>query len=685
MMKNSGALLMNEAGGGEGASARYWQEQITSAVKVRGDWIRKSKDVIKRYKDDRGLSGDEAWRSSKFNILWANIETLKPALYSATPVPVVVRRFKDADPVARAAAEILQRCLAYCIESYDFDHVIRQNILDYLLTGLTTAWVRYEPEFTQEPVVDPATGQPATDEKGQPVVQDALSYENVPTDYVHWSDVLFSKSRVWKEVWWAARRVFMDREAGLKRFGDRFRDVPLDYCDTATDEYQGSMDSLSDKVDRKATVWEIWDKKRRKVVWMHPSFQEILDERDPPIQFRDFFPCPRPLLGTNANDSLIPVPDYVEYKDQADELDDLTGRINLLTNALRVAGVYDAGAGNLEQLLDGDMSNKLIPVENWAAFGQSGGMKGSIEFLPLQQVVEALIQLYNARDRVKQDLYEITGLSDIIRGASQAQETATAQRIKAQWGSIRLRDKQADVQRYVRDLIRLKAEVIAELFQPETLMQMSGLQLPSRQDEMLKYQQAMQQHQMMAQQAQMQGQGQQLPPPPQEPQGPFMEDVIDLLREDKLRSYRIDIETDSTIAADEAQEKQDRAELIQSFMGLLQNGAPLLAQAPELGPVLKDIMLFGVRSFRVGSGMEESIERSMDQLGQRLAQPPPPPPDPNQAKMAEVEANTKLKQQEMAGNFQVKREQMAGDMALEREKLIMQEARAVNPFMAGGR
>jgi hypothetical protein len=643
-------------------SAQKWQEQIRLSNREREKWETRNKKIIDRYRDTRS---DHERSLKKFNILWSNIETLEPALYSATPVPVVVRRFRDTDPVGRAASEVLQRCLAYSIEEYDFDEVLRQNVLDYLLTGFGVAWVRYEPTFSQEP--DPLTGIPV----------EKIAYEQALCDYVHWCDFACSQARVWEEVWWVGRRVYMTREEGVERFGDVFSRVPLDHSPYEDKSKSAGMPST----DKKATIWEIWDKKRRKVVWIHPDFPTVLDERDPPVDFRGFFPCPRPLYGTKANDNLVPVPDYAQYQDQALQLDKITARTSLLEDALRVAGVYDASAKDLSRLMNGDMRNILIPVANWAEFASKGGIQGSIQFVPLGEVAQALQHLYNAFELEKQKIYEITGISDIVRGASQASETATAQRIKAQWGSIRLRNKQREVQRYTRDLLRLKAEIIAELFQPETLLQMSGIQLPSQQEEMLKFQQAQQQHQMMAQQAQ--AQGQQPPPPPPEPQGPFMEDVVGLLRNDRLRTFRIDIETDSTIAPDEAQEKQDRAEFLQSFMTFLQGAAPLLPVAPELGPVFKDLMLFGIRAFRVGSGMEETIERSMDQLGQRLAQPPAPPPDPNQAKMAEIEANTGLKQQEMVSDFQLKREQMAGDMALEREKLIMREARNINPFMVG--
>jgi hypothetical protein len=44
-------------------------------------------------------------------------------------------------------------------------------------------------------------------------------------------------------------------------------------------------------------------------------------------------------------------------------------------------------------------------------------------------------------------IYEVTGISDIVRGQGNAQETATAQEIKSQWGSLRIRKLQKQIER----------------------------------------------------------------------------------------------------------------------------------------------------------------------------------------------------------------------------------------------
>ena len=190
-----------------------------------------------------------------------------------------------------------------------------------------------------------------------------------------------------------------------------------------------------------------------------------MDERSDPLRLENFFPCPKPLLTNLANDSLIPTPDYVEYQDQAAELDSLTQRIANITKALKVAGIYDASAEGLNRLFNEGTENELIPVQNWALFSEKGGIDGAMGLIPLKDIASALIGLYEARDKVKADLDEITGMSDIIRGATDARETATAQKLKAGFGSQRISDRQREVQRFVRETIRLMVDVISNHFQ----------------------------------------------------------------------------------------------------------------------------------------------------------------------------------------------------------------------------
>ena len=210
------------------------------------------------------------------------------------------------------------------------------------------------------------------------------------------------------------------------------------------------------------------------------------------------------------------------YQDQANELDILSDRIDGLVKALRVRGVYDASQPALQRLLTEGDNNSLIPVDKWLAFGEKGGLKGAIDLLPLDTLSQALIQCYSARDNIKQQIYEITGISDIIRGASYASETATAQQIKGQYAGLRLRSMQEDVALFASQLIRLKAQIICGKFQPQTILAYAAAQ-------------------------QMQPVDQQMIP-----------QALQLLKDKPLRNFRIEIAADSLVQIDEQQMKQEQ-------------------------------------------------------------------------------------------------------------------------------
>jgi hypothetical protein len=209
----------------------------------------------------------------------------------------------------------------------------------------------------------------------------------------------------------------------------------------------------------------------------------MLDSKPDPLRLDDFFPCPKPLYATVTNGSLVPVPDYCQYQDQAEELDSLTQRIWMLTKALKAAGVYNAEFKSLNRLLREGGDNEMIPVDSWAAFAEKGGMLGAVAFLPVKEVAEVVERLYLARDQAKQVIYETIGLADIMRGSSDSSETLGAQQLKANFGGLRLKKPQKEVATSATGLLRLMGEVMVKHFKPETLLQISGAdQLVDMQD-----------------------------------------------------------------------------------------------------------------------------------------------------------------------------------------------------------
>lgn len=634
-----------------------WIKEIELYESKAEQWETKSKKILRRYKDERNA---RETKESRYNVLWSNIQTLLPALYSKNPKPDFQRRFLDADPVGRVTCQVLERATSFTLDKEDFFLTARQCVTDRLLPGRGTVWIRYVPHFAEGgegmlgnegPEIDDDTDAnqapdvPQTASSGEPIVD--VEYEEIDIDYVHWSDFGHTIARTWQEVRAVWRICYLTRAELVKRFGvEKGKKVPLDY---KAEDLKGQEVT---EYQQKARVYEIWDKTTKKVYWLSKGMMfECLDEREDMLGLEDFFPCPRPMLPNHANDTVIPVPDYAMYQDQANQLDDLTSRCKLLADALRVAGVYDSSTPGLQQILAGGYDNKLIPVDSWAAFAEKGGLKGAVELLPMDMIATTLLSIYDTREKVKQDLYEITGMADIIRGSTDPDETYGAQKIKSNWASIRLVDMQAEVQRFARDVVVLVAEVLANQFDIKTLAEISGYPLMTAQEKQI---------------AQMiQQMGGELPDDMEKPFGePTWEEVDKLLRDSNMRHFRLDIETDSTLKMDQVQEKQDRTEFLTAVGTFLKSAE---GADPAMMPLLGQMLMFAVRAFPVGKQLESCLQETVDALEKRAKQAQNnPQPNPEQVK---AQTQLQIAQGKQQGDMQA--EQMRGQLELRK---LAQEA-----------
>lgn len=628
------------------STVAFWTSQIEEYEKDFAPWETRVKSIKKRFKDDREK---KSAKDSKFNILWSNVQTLQPALYIKAPVPNISRRFEDDDDLGLVTSRILERSTSYYLDSYTFDAIMSQAVLDRLLGGRGSVWVRYVPVFSETPVQE-------SEDEGIEADQELYS-EDVELDYIHFTDFGHTCARTWEEVRAVWRKVYLDRTELVKRFGDKIGNkIPLNSEEDKDKEQQSNV--------QKACIYEIWDKRKKKAMWFNKDMAEMLDERDDPLKLKNFFPCPKSIYATLSNDDLIPTPDFVLYQDQAIELDNLTGRIDKLTEALRVSGVYDKSAEGVQRLLTEASDGKLIPVDNFALLAEKGGLQNVISWFPMEQVVKVLISLYEARDKVKADIYEISGISDIIRGASNPHETATAQQIKGQYASLRLDHMQKDVARFACELVQITAEIIAEHFSIDTIKKIAGIKLLTNQEK---------------QQVQLAMQAQQ--PVPEEiadlAEQPSWEDVEEVLRDEMSRCFKINIEIDSTIKADQKAEQEARIGFLTAAGSFLQQAATV--QVPELQPLLIEMLMFGVRGFRVGRDIEATMKTALNKIKKKAQNPEQAKPDPKvEADKAKMQVEMQKIQAEIGraqAELQLKTQEAQNSVAMDREKLQLERDR----------
>ncbi len=619
-------------------------QQIAEYDNAFKKWEARVTKIIKRYRDDtRSNSGNH---TAKFNVLWSNVQTLIPAVYAKLPKCDCSRRFGDNDQVGRVAALLIERAVDFEIEHYpDFRSTMRHAVEDRFLGGRGVAWVRYEPHVRAQETGEPDDGLQVTEDTDETAeldgggeiedptagadVPEEIEYECAPTDYVHWKDFFHSVARTWEEVTMVGRWVYMDEDALIERFGEeKAKTIPID---TGPDPLTGSYPK---KDNNQAKIGEIWDRSTGKVYWICENCSDYIDEVDDPLGLEGFFPCSEPLYATTTSDSLVPVPDFVLYQDQAQELDILSDRIDGLVKALRVRGVYDQSVPALQRLLTEGDNNTLIPVDTWTAFSEKGGLKGSIDLLPLDILSKCLLDCYQARSDIKGQIYEITGIADIIRGQTSASETATAQQIKGQYAGLRLRSMQEGVALFATGLLRLKAQIICQHFQPETIAQYAAVQQLSPQDQAL------------------------------------VPQAMELLKSQPLRNFRIEVAADSLVQIDEQQEKESRMELITAFGGFLAQSVEPVQAEPKLLPIIIELLKYGTGAFKSARQIEGALDAALEGIKQAAAEkeanPQPPPPDPEiQKQQMQIQAD----QQTEAARLQAEQQKSAQEVELEKMRI----------------
>lgn len=595
-----------------------WLDRIAKARNKERVWRERSKKIINLYRDDNSFSDASYTTQSAgqdnectFNILFANTETLLPALFSSKPKPDVRNRYLNQDKIAETAGDVIERCLVYSMDTYSFTRNIKSVVKDHLLTGRGTARVRLIPHFENQITDD------TLDEMGNIVPgseQEVLVSQQVSCEGVDWDSIVIEPCKKWEDVSWIAFIHMLTKEEYVKYFPK----APLVQATKKTDEYS---------TDDKYKVYEIWHKTVKKVYYIGQS-EDPLKIEDDPLKLTNFWPIPEPLYSIKTSNTLVPIPEYTLYQSQANEINQLSYRITDIIKSCKYMGVYDAGEPKIQQMLDSRDSEFVAITSNRM---KEGGIEAIIDVIDNSQLAHTLEQLYAEREQAKEIIYEITGISDIIRGESKASETATAQNIKASYAGLRLRDRRDNINTFVVEILRIKAEIICRFFSPKELEDMSGIKLDYSQDQLP-------------------------PPPPQPPQIPGMalspqtmmaaqqaqlqyqmvmkaemqkrqeaQQVLAVIKSDVLRNYKIDVESDSTILPDMNAESQKRAATVGAITQFLTAAAPLVMQGVLPMETAKALLLFALQPAKVSRELEDALEL----IGQAPPAPAPMPMSPN--------------------------------------------------------
>ena len=557
-------------------TVKLWQKRLDKEKEAHEDFRKQAKEAEKAARDD----GD---KKNAFNIHWTNCQITRAAVYASVPSPDVRRRFQKPDPEEKELARMVERGLEYMVDVGDFDAQSNAVVKDYVETGLGVPRVVYNVQTEELPdEVDPQMAEiaelmgveiPETFDQGNmEIVDQGLSIEHVP-----WSRFRWEPGKAWKHIQWISYDSMQPRKEVEKEF-----DVRLN-ASTGGDS-KDQKDRKANKYVEEVLIHEIWNKRTRKIIVIAEGHPDVLEERDDDLSLVGFYPSPMPLFMNLKSDELIPKPDYELVKKQIVELNSVTQRIDRITRQIKDVSFYDPKISQGLSALVTAKDGALVPVTNLAASLASSTGKSdfdnTIAHLPMQEKIMVVRELEAQREAIKAQIYELLGISDIIRGSSKASETAAAQNLKGQWAGVRLSEKTGNVARIWRDTFRIMAEVMCEHFEPEQLQLMTGIEVTDRMQEIM------------------------------------MNDVG--------RTFAIDIETDSTIAKDDQEDRAATMEMIEIVGAKLEQLIPAVQQGAIPLELMQEILVLIVGTHKHGKQLEDAImglgEHVQQGIGQQMQQ-----------------------------------------------------------------
>jgi hypothetical protein len=648
-----------------------------SAGDVRSDRDARAQGIttpalwLKKIEKARGESKREKWRAdaemaiaayengeiadkliSGANIFFANVATTGPAVFNAAPIPANRPRYGENPPHLRKASEVLERLASYDMDEHPFTAEIADAVRKALVVGEGQVRVRYAAEVVDEPLLNP-DGSPVLDMAGKPVVLPRVATDRTWVETVPWDRYIVGPCRSFDRRPWEAFEHDMSEDEVLA-LNPGFPVTELGFTTARpygarTTEGQKEPTPEPKGVYQTVTVYEIWDKASRSVLWVSPGatgrsaasggMTDIVIQVHPdPYRLRNFFATPSPIAMSRRIDCVVPQVAYATHKPLFDEFERVSQRINKLIGQLKVAGLIDArlkaDLGKLQLATDGE----FFPAQNGDQFVSGGGLEKSVLFWPLDQIIAVIQQLVQHRESIKALIWEATGIADIMRGNSDPNETLGAQQMKAEWGSLRVKEMQTEVERFARDVIRLMIEVRANLTPWDLIKVTTSMMFTPTEDDIAA---AMQELQAS------------LPPPAEGAPPPdisgeaqrraaerlaSLEEQVAAVVKSPWRHLVIDIETGSTVRNEIARELDQFNKLLTATGTWAQAITAAIQIMPETREGWFELLGSQLDKFDLNQRGEAAIEKIIQAARAPLAQPNAPSPEQMQAEQMQADA-----------------------------------------------
>lgn len=647
---------------------------ITDVEKARADWLEQAKSSWNELKklNEAGkmysLRSNQSRRRIHYPLWYSTFRIRKPLIYGRTPVIIGKDTAYGDDPIGRTAAILIERLGKGIIQSFSFDDTMSAIRDDMLATDAALGGrAYYEATFRKEKIKEyfqqvetQDGGQVIVDQQGNQVtdisslMQDEqgiyrmseqeqdVEYERVYFKHTLNSDVYIDPyATKWEDVQAMAWATDYSERDFKKTYGEEaLRTIP----ETGLKYTEGKR-----KVIR---VYEYWDYTDRDIVWFaeggvdflpKPNSHELSEipegedrnRQDDIYGLEDFFPCPEPLVFNAPTDNFYPVTEYYQLSDLIREIHDIASKMFIITKAIRPRLVYDSSIEGIQKLINEASIADAIGITNLSQslVTAGGNLANAMQYMPIEPMVQSLLNYIQIFQTKLDQFAQLSGTSDLLQGKTDnVERTYGEQQMKAKYALNQIEPMQRGFQNYCKETIELLCEMAIKNFSDETLIEYIVPKTLDREDQE-RYEQA-----------------------------------IKMLKEDKKRRFRIDIETDSTIALNEEFDKAARLEVTNAVTKIIDYSSQVMERPNGLMlvPTLLKSASYLVQGYRQGKQFVDDIHNSIktisDKMEEAQANPPetpPPPPDPKMLALQweqqkfQMEAPAKQMQMQMDHEFRM--------------------------------
>lgn len=628
------------------------------------------REIEKQQRDGRLYGGndlDRKRKNAKYPLWWTCWQIKRSLILARLPVPVL-KDTQGNDPFGRTACVIGERFTRAILKTFDpFPEFAAAND-DFIVTNF--AWgcwyycntieeedeklrlqmIELPPEMNEmgEPDGPPTQAfmlPDGTMTQEQPLFDDIGPYllsgqkVSVNNEEVYFRTGLYSALHIDPNAvrWAHATRLAMEFHSSYREFKEEFGQAALDKLKRS--------DIEDHRVNGKPIIWYVYyDKLSKEIRWLAENSEDFFQPKKlAEIKTKDgetdnsdlygltgFFPCTAPLLINATTKSLWPVPEYFQLMDILDDVHGIVQRMFLLTRAIRVRFLFDSSISQLKSLVGeaGEGVGLGIPnLQNMLIEGKNTLAK-LVAYFPTDEMIQGLQNMYTAFQQRLDMFYQASGMSDLIRGQTNpdSDKTYGERQMEGKFALNRIEPFQRQMQEWIKNNYELAMEMGLKLFSDETIDEYITPQTLDREDQQ-RY-----------------------------------EPALELLRNNRRRRFRVDFETDSTIAINEQWRKERAIETANTISKLIESIAGVAETQPELAGVELKLAEHIVGELTDGKLFIDEIQDSLSQIIDRVSQPKSEQPNYDLEKL-------KLESSKIGAEMQFKNLELQAKTSLEYSKL----------------